>query len=243
MRKPLLIMKTGTLSPEMIEKYGDYDALYPRMAGIPRDRTAVAYVAAGETPEEPGAYCGVLISGSAAMVTDHAHWSEEAAAWLRGAIAANLPVLGICYGHQLLAHALGGEIAYLPGGREAGTVDLQVFPEAGEHPWLRDVPEYCQGNVVHSQGVRVLPPQARVLGRSQRDPHQIVLYAPRVMGLQFHPEFGGEFLRDCLTFMAVREPSLKGLYLQLAAAAKDTPRSLSILRNFAADALENTSHS
>ena len=238
MAKPLLIMKTGTLPPEMIEKYGDYEMLYPHMADIPMSRIAVVYVEGGEKPEAPDAYCGVLITGSEAMITDGSTWSEDAAAWLRDATDTGLPILGICYGHQLLTSAFGGKVDFLADGIELGTVTLDVFPEANEHRWLKDLPKRCGVNVIHSQSIQILPQNARVLGRSLRESSQIVLFAPSVLGVQFHPEFDGEGMRDYLAILAGRELSMEGLCLPLMDAAKDTPYSRSILRNFAAEALD-----
>lgn len=80
---------------------------------------------------------GVVITGSHAMVSEREPWSEGAAAWLRAAVQAGVPVLGICYGHRLPAHCLGGEVSYHPGGIEIGSVDMQLRPEATVAPRVR----------------------------------------------------------------------------------------------------------
>ncbi|WP_251265687.1 glutamine amidotransferase-related protein, partial [Enterobacter hormaechei] len=77
-------------------------------AGLEEHQTVVVDVEHGGALPDPHAFAGVLVTGSAAFVTDHAEWSERSAAWLRQTAHAGLPVFGICYGHQLLAHALGG---------------------------------------------------------------------------------------------------------------------------------------
>lgn len=58
------------------------------------------------------------------MVTDHGPWSEYTAMWLRETVEQHTPVLGTCYGHQMLAYALGGEVGNNPHGYETGTVNV-----------------------------------------------------------------------------------------------------------------------
>lgn len=71
-------------------------------------------------------------SGSSAMISHREAWNERTADWLRDAAACATPVLGICYGHQLLAHALGGRVGPNPHRREIGTVLLRLASEAGD---------------------------------------------------------------------------------------------------------------
>ena len=75
-------------------------------------------------------FAGVIVTGSGAMVTDRADWSERSADWLRDAAHDGMSLLGICYGHQLLAHALGGEVGDNPAGREIGHGALELHAAA-----------------------------------------------------------------------------------------------------------------
>jgi GMP synthase (glutamine-hydrolysing) len=129
------------------------------------------------------------------MVTDRLPWSEAAAGWLRGALDAGLPILGVCYGHQLLAHALGGVVDYHPGGMELGTHEIFLHPPAAQEPELAGFPPRFDANLFHSQTVVALPPNTTVLAGSAHDPHQLLRYAPMVWSTQFHPEFDGGIMR------------------------------------------------
>src|SRR5688572_21533998 len=92
----------------------------------PRDRPAGRL----QAPPSREGFAGTIVTGSGAMVTDRHEWSERSAQWLRDAAHDGMPLLGICYGHQLIAHALGGEVDYHPAGREMGTVQLELHPQA-----------------------------------------------------------------------------------------------------------------
>ena len=76
----------------------------------------------GDTLPPPAQISGAVVTGSHAMVSHREPWSEATGAWLAQLVAHGTPLLGICFGHQLLAHALGGEAGNHPGGPEIGTV-------------------------------------------------------------------------------------------------------------------------
>jgi GMP synthase (glutamine-hydrolysing) len=231
--KPLLILQTGSASPSVSRQYGDYDRMFIRACGLEeaeaQGRLRCVHVERGERPEPPGAWAGVLVTGSDAMVSDRLPWSEAAAGWLRDALDADLPVFGVCYGHQLLAHALGGEVADHPAGQELGTHEIALSPSAGQEPLLEGIPPCFAANLFHLQTVTVLPKGATVLAASAHDPHQILRYAPMVWSTQFHPEFDGKIMSAILK----REKS-RNNPAAIQAVTEDCLCANAILRRFVA---------
>lgn len=112
---PFLIIETGHPVSGM-KRYGRFPHWIRVAAGLAKRETVVIDVANGDRLPNRRGFAGTLISGSAAFVTDRADWSERSAEWLRDAAHAGMPLLGICYGHQLIAHALGGQVDYNPAG-------------------------------------------------------------------------------------------------------------------------------
>jgi GMP synthase (glutamine-hydrolysing) len=152
-------------------------------------------VAAGEALPAPREVAGAIITGSAAMVTERSAWSERTAGWIRDAMDAELPLFGVCYGHQLMAHALGGRVDYLPGGREIGTQAIELSAAGAQDPLARRLPASFRAHTTHEQSVIEPPGGAAVLARSARDPHQLLRYGPHALSAQFHPEFNAEVMR------------------------------------------------
>ena len=98
MTSPFLILETGQPTPSM-RRHGSFAHWIRVAAGLERDEAVVVDVEhGGELPSREG-FAGAIVTGSAAMVTDRADWSERSAHWLREAAHAGMPLLGICYGH------------------------------------------------------------------------------------------------------------------------------------------------
>lgn len=193
-----LIIQTGGTLPAVRARHGDFPEWFRRGLGLARDQVDLVRVDAGERLPDPPAHAAAIVTGSPAMVSERHAWSEAAAAWLRAAVDGGLPVLGVCYGHQLLAHAFGGRVDYHPRGRELGTVGIECLPAAVDDALLAAAPPMFAAHASHRQSVLELPAGAVVLARSAHDPHHAVRYAPRVWGLQFHPEFSVEIMRGYL---------------------------------------------
>jgi GMP synthase (glutamine-hydrolysing) len=144
---------------------------------------------------QPGDVAGVIITGSHSMVTDHESWSERAAAWLRRVVERQTPMLGICYGHQLLAYALGGEVGNNPHGHETGTVNVYLNEAGCADRLLGGLANPLRMQVSHQQTVLRLPSGAKCLAWSDRDAHQAFLVGDNAWGVQFHPEFNADAVR------------------------------------------------
>ena len=196
--RKFLIVQTGNTLPAVRARHGDFPEWFRRGLGLRRDELEVVRAHAGEALPDARSYAGAIVTGSPAMVSERLDWSEATAGWLRPAIASGLPILGICYGHQLLAHALGGRVDYHASGREIGTVAIERLPAAHGDPLLGAVPAQFQAHASHQQSVLELPSDAVALARSAHDPNHAVRYATRVWGLQFHPEFSVEIMRGYL---------------------------------------------
>jgi GMP synthase (glutamine-hydrolysing) len=189
---PVLIIHTGEPDEKLKAAHGGYAAFMQHAAGLADGETRAVAVYLGEKLEDPACYRAALITGSPAMVTDKEPWSEQTAQWLRDAARQELPMFGVCYGHQLLAHALGGEVAYNPAGREVGT-----FPvwHLGSDALLAETPREFAAQMMHAQSVIQPPPGSVVLGQSAMDPHQILRIGRNIYSTQFHPEFTPAFVR------------------------------------------------
>ncbi len=191
--KPILVLKTGEALPPVKAACGDFEQWIAKglLRRLAPGEVEVAAVYLGDPLPSPDRISGVVITGSVAMVSAREPWSERAAAWLAEVVERDaVPALGLCYGHQLLAHALGGEVGPNPNGREMGTVEVHL---ASDPPLFES--GVFLGQTSHLEAVLRPPRGAQVLARTALDPHSVLRYGPRQWGTQFHPEFDAEILR------------------------------------------------
>lgn len=230
---PLLIVKLGSTFPAFAESHGDFEDWMQTRLGLPPGQVAVVDARRQPLPE-PGTVRGVILTGSHAMVTDREAWSERTAAWIPAVLEARVPLLGICYGHQLIAHALGGEVGPNPCGREVGTVEIACREAASDDPLFHGLPGTIRGQACHAQSVLRLPPGATWLASSRLDPHQAYAIGGTAWGVQFHPEFDVAAVEMYLdrSAGALREQGVD--VAQLRNSVAPTPHAEQLLRRFAA---------
>lgn len=138
-----------------------------------------------------GAYDGLVVLGGSMGATDDVRvpWLAPLKGLLREAVAADLPVLGVCLGHQLLAAALGGEVAANPRGQQVGVLDVGWCPEAAHDPLFGPLTATIEQGVQWNHDVVTgLPPGAAALARAAGGELQVARFAPRAWGVQLHPE-------------------------------------------------------
>jgi len=231
MRK-LLIIKTGTTLPAIYSQMGDFEDFIINQLGIPGREVLVAPVYAKKALPEPKELSSIIITGSGMMVTDRADWSEYTAEWLRNLNDKVLPILGICYGHQLLAQAYGGVVDYHPQGKEVGTVSIDLTAKGKTDRLFKVLPSPFLGHASHRQTVVKLPPNATVLAQNSFEPCHGFTLNGNIWGVQFHPEFTAPIAR--LYLEAERESLEKSghNFAALYAAVQDNPYGKSLLRRF-----------
>jgi GMP synthase (glutamine-hydrolysing) len=192
----ILILKMGDTLPALKARRGDFEHWTMEGMGLSPRSVSVVDLPRGDPlpPAESGG--GIVVTGSHTMVTDREEWSERAAEWLRRAVGAGRPVLGICYGHQLLAHALGGVVGNNPRGEELGAADVFLDETARSDALLGGFPAMMRVYESHTQSVLRLPHGAVRLASNPWDANQCFRYGAAAWGIQFHPEFDAEVVRE-----------------------------------------------
>ena len=144
--------------------------------------------AGDELPEASAYNALVVLGGSMGANDDHLHhWIGPLKQLVRDSVAADTPVLGICLGHQLVAAALGGTVERSALGQQVGLYDVGWLPEAGQDELVAGLGP-VRGIQWNHDLVTALPDGATALARTPQGELQVARFAPRVWGVQLHPE-------------------------------------------------------
>jgi GMP synthase (glutamine-hydrolysing) len=173
-----------------------------------------------------------VLTGSASSVTERAPWMLRTEEYIRNIVRAGVPMLGICFGHQLIAQALGGAVERNPRGRELGTVTLEQTAAARADALFAGLPRSFLVNSSHLDSVVRLPDGAKILAMTALEPIAAFSVGERTWGVQFHPEFDGEIVRG---YVRARSKVMfdEGLLPDHALAhAADSPYGREVLRSF-----------
>lgn len=227
--RPVILM-TGHTFDALRTRRGDFDAWFAAGAGWPLDRFEVVDAVTGPLPD-PRGVDGVIVSGSAATVHERDPWSVRAGAWLAESASAGVPILGVCYGHQLLADTLGGEAGRNPNGREIG---VAIVRRLADDPLFEGLPDAFPVIATHVDAVLRPPPGARVLAANENTAVQALALGANVRSVQFHPEMDADMIRQYLTHRAALVDAERGpgTAERLLAAAHDIDTGPRILANF-----------
>ncbi len=200
------ILQTGRSPEETRAEHGDYDAFFRRLLGGRGFDFATWAVLDGEIPESPSEADAWLITGSRHGVYEDHAWIPPLEAFIRRAYAENAPIVGICFGHQILAQALGGRAEKFAGGWAVGVETYQLEGFDGPTRLL----------AFHQDQVVEKPADARVVGASETCRYAALAYGDRAYSIQPHPEFDETFFRALL---AARGGALPATVLQKAEAS------------------------
>ena len=198
--KKILILQTGQSIKQARDKYGDFDKLFIKGMGVDKSQTKTIHVYDDLVFPNPRELAGILITGSPAMVTEGNEWCIKTQQWIKQFIDSNIPILGVCYGHQLLAKVLGGTVEWNPNGREIGQVDMVLTSSSQDDLLLSSLikgsTQSIKVQATHQQAVTSLPKNVTILGTTNLDSHHCFCYKNHIWGMQFHPEFTPEIIKD-----------------------------------------------
>lgn len=229
----LFIIKAGTTFPSTARQWGDFDLWIVKGLNLSLGDVCVVDAENGEVLPDVEACSGVIVTGSHAMVTDRLPWSVAIAAWIPSLVEAAVPFLGICYGHQLLAHALGGHVGFHPSGRETGTVNVHLLPDSSADKLFHTLPSPFKAHASHAQTVLSLPQGAIRLASNSFEPNHAFRFGSCAWGVQFHPEYDARIMES---YIVQREKELAAAgrdVSELLRTIENTPVAAAILRRFA----------
>lgn len=191
----IVIVKTGEPAASVLERRGHFATMIEQTIGAAWDAGYDVFDARTPLSEEefpdPGSAAAFVITGSAANVPHREPWMLRTESWLRALVRAGTPTFGICFGHQILAQALGGEVIRNPRGREMGTIRIE---RRTDDPILDGLPSSFQAHATHIDTVGTLPDNAVSLARSDLDDHHAIRFTSTCYGVQFHPEIDREIM-------------------------------------------------
>jgi GMP synthase-like glutamine amidotransferase len=195
----LAILETGTPPPALEEEFGRYPAMFEALLGI----EARTYdVAAGALPADVGRHDAYLITGSPAGVYDDLPWIAPLKTFLRAA-KGRTKLVGICFGHQIMAEAFGGRVEKSAKGWGVG---LHSYPIVQREPWM-EATHLVSIAASHQDQVVLQPPDAEVIASSVFTPYAGLAWRDQpAISFQFHPEFSPEFARALIEVRRERLP-------------------------------------
>ena len=160
----------------------------------------VVPVKVGVLPASPADFDGYVITGSPASVNDDSlHWVGPLLAFIRAVHAARLPLVGLCFGHQAVARALGGQVVRNAAGWGLGTAPTHWQTT---RPWMQPAQSTTTLMAAHNEQVTRMPEGAVCLGGSDFCPIGSMQIGQHIWTTQFHPEMPLVFMQALLGFLA-----------------------------------------
>lgn len=180
------ILKTGHPPEPLAARFGGYPDMFRQLLGPQTHDYTVFAADQGELPATPTACDAWLVTGAACGVYDDLPWIGPLMDFLRAA-RGQAALVGVCFGHQVMAQAFGGQVIKSPKGWGVGAHDYQVLTV---EPWMDEEASVIRLPASHQDQVVVPPPGAEPFAASDFTPYGSLVWRDQpAMSLQLHPEF------------------------------------------------------
>ncbi|QCO56644.1 type 1 glutamine amidotransferase (plasmid) [Pseudorhodobacter turbinis] len=176
------ILQTGLSPDQLMAEMGDYPDMFQRLLAEQGLTFKTWRVLDGEFPPDVNAADGWLITGSRHGAYEDHPWIPPLEAFIRASYAAHVPMVGICFGHQIMAQAMGGRVEKYPEGWAVGATEYD----------FDGTPVVL--NAWHQDQVTAKPDSAEVVGSNAFCANAALLYDDRMFSVQPHPEFRPAFV-------------------------------------------------
>jgi GMP synthase (glutamine-hydrolysing) len=222
-----VILKMGDTMRECAKIYGDFEDWTLKAMDIAPNEATVINPKKQKLPELQNIK-GIIITGSHDMVTNRADWMENSSAWLKDAASKNIPILGVCFGHQLIAQTFGGVVGNHPEGPEIGTVDINLNENAKNDALFSYLPQTFLAHATHTQSVLQLPKNATLLAYNCYEPCHAFRIGKNIWGVQFHPEQNADIMKE---YILAQRDKLQNTVIVLN-EVRETPYANNLIKKF-----------
>ena len=195
------ILKTGHVPDALAGQFPDYDRMFMRLLDGPEISFRTFDVEAGEMPAAPEDCGGWLITGSRCGVYEDHAWIAPLEDFIRASRDADVPMVGVCFGHQIIAQAMGARVEKFEGGWSLGAVEY-----AFEAP-----DETLTVMAFHQDQVLTEPEGATLIASSAVCRYAGFTYGTWALTVQPHPEFDAAYVQALLDTYATSLPEDRAL--------------------------------
>jgi GMP synthase-like glutamine amidotransferase len=186
------ILQTGLAPDELASQTGEYPEMFERLLAGHGFKFQTYNVLESDIPNKANAADGWLITGSKHGVYEDHNWIAPLEDLIRKIYAAQMPLIGVCFGHQIIAQALGGKVEKYKGGWSIGHTEYTM--DGHDYPVLL--------NAWHQDQVIELPEDAVIVGSNDFCKNAMLTYGDKVLTIQPHPEYGHDFIDGLIKYRA-----------------------------------------
>ena len=199
------ILETGEVNPKLEPKYGTYGSMFKSLLkNVFPDANYVFFnVLRNEFPTTVQEVSLWVITGSYHGVYEKLTWIDTLKTFIVKSLEKSVPILGVCFGHQILADAMGGKVEKFKNGWGLGVHEYKVYQKT---KWISPINDSYKGYAMHQDQVILKPPNSKCLAGSDFCQNAILTYGedsnPLALSIQSHPEFTKEYTRELIKLRA-----------------------------------------